>query len=573
MKTIKIIIYAILVAFTLSTFATPVYAATLSLSGSSSVTAGSTISISIVLGESSDGVAGTIKYDSAKLTYVSSSAGSGWTASYNDSAKKFTAYRPNGDFGTGTILTLKFRAKSSASGTTKIEATNVQVSTKTRGEIFTSASKTITIKKPATPVVLSSDATLKSLSVAEGSLTPAFATATIGYSLSVSPETEKITINAQPNNAKAKVSIGSYNLIQGETTPVKVVVTAENGATKTYTIQVTRELPGDYVPSDNDQLTMIKPSYGTLSPAFDSEIYHYAIDVPYECTNMTFTAQTSFIRAKFNVLGSSKLTPGVDNVFYVVVMAEDNKSTQIYTITVRRSAVYSIYLQEAYINDIINQITQQTKPVIMDMSTAPIQVVASSILTALKENPDRQLVIKCVGASITIKGSDLTGNIKEGFYDVTINSSSQYKDTMMTRVSDEQYYVFSTHHQGAWPGNVEYSINTPFLTGAEVNIYRYDAKDDKYITIAKNVAVSGGTVVFAYDEGGDFLITTAMIDDAVSSGNTTKQPTANQEDTIFYLIGMGLTLFPLGILTGIVGSRYFRKRRKKTSIANKIGAR
>jgi hypothetical protein len=567
MKSIKILIYTLLVTLTLSVFTMPVYAATLSLGGSSSVTAGSTINISIVAGAGTKGAEGTISYDASKLTFVSSYAGSGWTANYADSTKRFVVYRTNDDPAAGTTITLKFKAKSSSSGTTTIKASSVIVDPAGT----TSASKTITINQPTapvTPVVRSSDATLKSLSVAEGSLTPAFSAATTSYSLSVSPETEKLTISAVQNFAKASVSIGSYTLIQGETAPVNVVVTAENGAKKTYTIQVTRELPGDYVASDDAQLTMITPSYGSLSPAFDSNIYHYAIDVPYECTDMSFTAQTSFIRAQYNVLGTGALKPGVDNVFYVVAMAEDKKTTKIYTITVRRSAVYSIYLQEDYVNDIINQITLQTKPVIMDMASAPIQPVASSILTALKENPDRQLIVKCAGARVTVTGSDLKGKIKDGFYDFTINPSSQYKDTMMSRISDAQGFVFSTHYQGAWPGNVEYAIETTFLTGTDVNIYRYDAKKDEYMTIAKNVAVSGGMVVFAYDEGGEFLITTAVLDDAVSSGNTTKQPTASQDNTIFYLIGMALTLFPLGILAGIVGSKYFRKRHKKASIAN-----
>jgi len=567
MKSKKIIVYAIMLILVFSAFAKPVYATTIYLGGSSRATAGATVSVTIGLGESNRGAGGSIQWDASKLTYVSSSGGSGWTSSYEPSTKLFTAYR--GVEATGTILTLTFRANSGASGTTTILANGVKVTTPSDGEInIGTISKTITINKPATPVVLNSDSTLKSLSVAEGSLTPAFAAATTAYSLSVSPETEQITINAVQSFAKATVSVGAYTLTQGETTPVNVVGTAENGSTKTYTIQVTRELPGDYVASDDAQLAMITPSYGALSPAFDPNIYHYAIDVPYELTDMSFTAQTSFIRAKYNILGVSALKPGVDNVFYVVAMAEDNKTTKIYTITVRRSAVYPMYLEEAYVTDIINQITKQIKPVIMDMSSAPIQVVASGILTALKENPDRQLVIMCNGARFTITGSDLKGKIKDGFYDFTINPSSQYKEAMMSVISDEQGFVFSTHHQGAWPGNVEYAIDTPFLTGTEVNIYRYDVKEDQYITIAKSVAVNGGTVAFAYDEGGDFLITTATLDGAVSSGNNAKQPTATQGDTMLYLIAMGLTLFPLGILAGIVGSKYFRKRHKKVIIAN-----
>ena len=559
MKSKKVIVYAIMLILVFSSFATPVYAATLSFGGAASATAGSYISISIVVGTGCQGAEGTISYDPGKLSYVSASPGSGWTANYADATKRFVVYRTNSDPAAGTTMTLKFQAKSGASGTTTISANSVIVDPAGT----TSASKTITINQPTTPVVRSSDAALKSLAVAEGTLTPAFSTANTSYSLSVSPETEKITVNAVQNFAKASVSIGGYTLIQGETTPVSVVVTAENGSTKTYTIQVTRALPGDYVPSDNALLAGLAPSYGALSPAFDPNIFRYAIDVPYEATDMTFTAQTSFIRAKFNVLGTSALKPGVDNSFYVVVMAEDNKASQIYTITVRRSAVYSMYLQDDYVNDIINQITKQTMPVIMNLSSAPAQVVDSRIMTALKENPDRQLVIQGISSRVTIKGSDLKKDIKAGFYDFTINPSSQYKDEMTSKASDAQSFVFSTHHQGAWPGNVEYAIDTVFITGTDVNIYQYKPAKDQYITVAENVKVVGGTVAFAYDQGGDFIITTAKFSDAVSSGTKVDQPMTNQGNTMFYLIGMGLTLFPLGILAGVVGSRYWRKHRKK----------
>jgi hypothetical protein len=88
MKNIKLLIYAILVTFTISAFTIPVYAASLYLGGSSSVTAGSTISISIVVG-TCYGVEGTIEFDTSKLSFVSSSAGSGWNATYASGQRDF----------------------------------------------------------------------------------------------------------------------------------------------------------------------------------------------------------------------------------------------------------------------------------------------------------------------------------------------------------------------------------------------------------------------------------------------------------------------------------------------------
>lgn len=562
MKHKRILATAMILMLAFGAFAAPVYAASFSLGGSSSVTAGSTITVNLTLGSSSYGAEGTLSWDSSKLTYVSSRAVSGWTATFSSSTKRFTAYRPDGGAASGTFLSVTFRAKTGTSGTTTVKASSVKIST-SGGEQSTSASKTITIKEPAEPVVLSSDATLKSLTVAEGTLSPAFAPGTTAYDLSVPSTTEKLTINAVKNNTKASVDVGSYTLTQGDTVPVRIVVTAENGDTKTYTINVTRELPGDYVPSDNALLSSLVPSVGTLSPAFDSGIFHYAMDVPYESTKMTFTAKTAFSRAKYNVLGESDLKPGANNVFYVVVMAEDGKTSQVYTITVRRSAVYSLYLQDAYVNEIIAEISQQAEPVVLDLAAAPVQVVDSDILTALKEHPDRLLIIRCIGARISLKGSDLTGEIQEGFYDFTINPSSRYEEGMLSKGSDGQSVVFSTHHEGAWPGTVEYAVDTAFPTGTHVNVYRYDPQEDQYITISEGIAVMGGTVVFAANEGGDFLLTTATLEDAVNSGNTPEQPAAPPETSLLYMILGGLSLFVLGILTGILGYRFLRRRARR----------
>jgi hypothetical protein len=172
----------------------------------------------------------------------------------------------------------------------------------------------------------------------------------------------------------------------GETTPVYVVVKAEDGSTKTYTINVAREQDPNYVPSDDALLASLTPSYGSLAPAFDQNTFYYAMNVPYDCDSITFTATTDFKRATCNVLGESNLTAGAENVFYVVVMAEDGTTTQIYTITVRRDAVYTLYTDDSYIQEIVNEIEQQTDPVVMDMSTAAVQLVSSEILTALKKN-------------------------------------------------------------------------------------------------------------------------------------------------------------------------------------------
>ncbi|MBQ8281014.1 MAG: cadherin-like beta sandwich domain-containing protein [Lachnospiraceae bacterium] len=98
----------------------------------------------------------------------------------------------------------------------------------------TSGSVTVNAPREASP-----DATLKGLSVGEGSLSPAFSADVTEYSISVGAGVGSLTISATPNSSYAKVSISGNELKEGDNT-VKVTVTAENGNQKVYSIYVNK---------------------------------------------------------------------------------------------------------------------------------------------------------------------------------------------------------------------------------------------------------------------------------------------------------------------------------------------
>lgn len=84
---------------------------------------------------------------------------------------------------------------------------------------------------------------LRSLGVSGYSISPAFKAATTSYSLTVPSNVSAVTIKALSSHTGAKVSgVGSVKLAAGLNTK-NVVVTAENGAKKTYTIKITRLKP------------------------------------------------------------------------------------------------------------------------------------------------------------------------------------------------------------------------------------------------------------------------------------------------------------------------------------------
>lgn len=82
----------------------------------------------------------------------------------------------------------------------------------------------------------SKDNTLSSLSVSEGTLSPKFSSSKTKYDIDLSGTVTEVKISAKANDSKAKVSgTGTKSVKVGDTT-YKVVCTAENGSTKTYTL-------------------------------------------------------------------------------------------------------------------------------------------------------------------------------------------------------------------------------------------------------------------------------------------------------------------------------------------------
>jgi len=89
-------------------------------------------------------------------------------------------------------------------------------------------------------VVSDGDATLGSLVVDAGVLSPSFSASCLEYHVTVRNTVDSITVSATPNNGKADVSgAGEKALIEGNNT-VTIGVKAESGASKTYTITVKR---------------------------------------------------------------------------------------------------------------------------------------------------------------------------------------------------------------------------------------------------------------------------------------------------------------------------------------------
>ena len=120
---------------------------------------------------------------------------------------------------------------------------------------------------------LSDDSRLKSLRISPGTLEPAFSPDITEYTTRVSSATGSIYIGALAHDENAKVGIyGHETIYPGENT-VRILVTAENGSIREYTVFVYRESENEVTNAPTDI-----PATPTLPPQPTESAYEWKID-------------------------------------------------------------------------------------------------------------------------------------------------------------------------------------------------------------------------------------------------------------------------------------------------------
>ena len=186
----------------------------------------------------------------------------------------------------------------------------------------------------------SSDARLLSLAPDHGQLQPAFDPDIFAYTMTVPYEVEAVTFTAEPVPGAA-CRVNRKNLGSGGSdTLFRITVTAEDGETKNeYHVTVHRqEKEEEEKPELNSDASLLSltPASGTLTPAFDPDIYQYNLTVPFEVTTMTFTAEAPE-GATYRVNRKNLGAGGSDTLFRITVTAEDGETKKEYHVTVHRS--------------------------------------------------------------------------------------------------------------------------------------------------------------------------------------------------------------------------------------------
>ncbi|CAM3552966.1 MULTISPECIES: cadherin-like beta sandwich domain-containing protein [Saccharibacillus] len=300
------------------------------------------------------------------------------------------------------------------------------------GSLFAVVGESGTIRTQT--ISVSSDSSLKTLAISPGTLSPAFASGTTGYTANVVYGTTSVNITPTVNQANATVKINGTNATSGSgrnvplavgDNPIPVAVTAQDGSTTTYTVTVKRAAP-----NTNANLANLVLSQGTLSPSFDPATTRYDVGVANSVTSLTVTPTLAGSSASVIVNGAATTNGSPSgaialavgsNEIRVVVTAQDGTTAKTYTVYVTRAAPPS---SNAFLADLA--LSQGSLSPLFASGTTGYSASVPNSVASLNVTP----TVSNANASVTVNGVAVTSGNASG--SIALNVGTNEIKTVVT---------------------------------------------------------------------------------------------------------------------------------------------
>lgn len=274
----------------------------------------------------------TLKYDTDILELISIAKEESWSGdnelkSTGTNALKFTN---NGIKGESSVVTLKFRVKSSSKSSTIISLEDIKLTVNPESEdeersILThqTLTKDVTIK--------SDDSSIKNIKI-DGKTINGFSSKIYDYVIEVDSITEYVKVSATLNDEKTSKFVENYGnreveLEYGEN-KVLLKVESESGKTSTYTIKIVRK--DDRVA--NTDLKSIIINGGKNKINFDKSILKYNVKT-YKLETIEIEAEADDSTSTVKIDAPKKLVIGENKVKITVTAVTNDTKEYILIIT------------------------------------------------------------------------------------------------------------------------------------------------------------------------------------------------------------------------------------------------
>ena len=210
-----------------------------------------------------------------------------------------------------------------------------------------SSSSTGTTSSSSTSSGKSNNANLSNLGIRPNDFT-GFKPGTTTYNVTVPEDVESVEVYATASDSKATISGTGRKTLQNGANALNVVVTAEDGTTKTYTINVTREgtqEEQEEAETSEEEITEVKNGLSNitigdleLSPSFKTDVYEYTVKYIGEDTSLDIQTVATDPSYTVEILGNEELQEG-ENTITILVSDSEGNNVATYQITVNKSLV------------------------------------------------------------------------------------------------------------------------------------------------------------------------------------------------------------------------------------------
>ena len=203
-------------------------------------------------------------------------------------------------------------------------------------------SRTINVKVTEDATADTTSADLSNLGIKPNDFS-GFSPNKTSYDVTVPENVQTIEVYATAKNASAKISgTGTQELAIGEN-KIDVVVSASDGTTKTYTINVKREGENKEEVSQTTEkveegLSELKVENLELTPKFTTNVYEYSTKYIGEKTTLDIQAIVTEPTYTAEIVGNEDLKEG-ENVVTILVSDKDGKNIATYQININKSKI------------------------------------------------------------------------------------------------------------------------------------------------------------------------------------------------------------------------------------------
>ena len=444
-----------------------------------------TITINVSNTNNLFGLTANLNYDKSKLSLVSSNGLNGYTITVGNNIVLDSSSSKSGSF---SIATLTFKASSSFSigQSTNISLTNVNGSDGLTDFSGSNSLININVVSPK-----SSNNNLSNIRINNKNLNN-FSPNILNYNINVSNEVNLINIFAVAQDNKARISgLGNKNLTVGLNV-FNVVVTAENGNRKTYTLRITRQ--EEHVISSNSFLSDLVIENFEIE--FDREVFKYNLVVDESVKKLDITPVLDDDRSKVKI-ENNDLNIG-NNKIVIKVTAEDESISE-YIINVEKTEGIITTLSDFNIYE-SDKVTIQIVDDNFIIDSEKLKLLKDKNLTVNIYKENRYLY------SWFFENMNISNelNTKIEFY-----SEDYYYIQQLSNYAD--FILLNFKNQNELPENtkVKIFIGDKYLDEDLLNLYFFDT--NKLKLVERNLKVEEGFVYIDLKHTSQYILTKSNI--------------------------------------------------------------